>query len=143
MCIVTMPEASGRLFDFFGCSRSVLMSWISLTMYVADEARQNSSAACRALLLAIGFRNSPQKINGANTKTFLIHCFGRIRLINPTNRHRVVYVVTVSLIYSIHVIEKIVDGGNPCAKRKSYLILALIMIVVYLHSISARKLKVW
>tara|TARA_B110000879_G_scaffold193689_1_gene260781 strand:+ start:49 stop:261 length:213 start_codon:yes stop_codon:yes gene_type:complete len=50
---------------------------------VAEEAIQNNSIADSAVVMEDKFVNKPEKTRGANTKLFLIHCFGRINLISP------------------------------------------------------------
>ena len=56
---------------------------MSLTTYVAEDAAQNKVSANRLLAIASGLRNSREKIKGARTNAFFIHCLGRMSWTSP------------------------------------------------------------
>jgi hypothetical protein len=75
-------------------------------MYVAEEAKQKSSIAYNAWLTNTEFKNLPENMSGASTKTFLTHCLGRINLKSPLSLANVVWVIVASFIYQALILKR-------------------------------------
>src|SRR5437016_5225782 len=74
------PEAMGRYF-FFGWERSDSASIISLIIYIQLDANEKMKNASMDAIKYGRSNTWREKIRGAKTKKFLIHCLGRISFI--------------------------------------------------------------